>query len=280
MVIEEFCQIKKALHIYRSKVFLVQHQFVKLLCIQIFPTFRRTKNTLKMDLHETSPQMLSQESAEIRASFYKKTYGHLALAFLVFIGIEALFLSIPSIVELGLSMTQGWTWLIVLGGFMFVTNSVERWMAGSSNPQVQYGGFLLYIAAEAFIFVPLLYIAIFYSNDPLLLEKALVVTLGLFTGLTAVVFFTGKDFSFLRSAITVGSILAMGLIVAGMLFGFDLGLVFMGAMVLLAAGSILYQTSNIMHKYDASQHVLASLGLFASFMLLLWYVISFFLNRD
>ncbi len=228
-----------------------------------------------------NPQLgLAESSAEVRAAFYKKTYGHLALAFLLFVLIEVVFLSSEAIINVGLSMTQGYTWLIVLGGFMLVTNFAERWAAGTDNPQMQYAGFVLYIVAEAFIFVPLLYIAMNVAEDPLLLQKALTVTLGLFTALTAVVFFTGKDFSFLRTAIMVGGITALVIIVAGMLFGFDLGLVFIGGMILLAAASILYQTSNIVHKYHHTQHVVAALGLFASFMLLLWYVISFFLSRD
>jgi len=223
---------------------------------------------------------LIDATSEERALFYKKTYTHLALAFLVFIGVEMLFLSSDAIINIGLSMTQGYTWLIVLGAFMFITHYAEKWAAGTENVQLQYAGFLLYIVAEAFIFVPLLYMAIFVAEDPYLLQKALVTTLALFTGLTAVVVLTGKDFSFLKSILTVGFIVALGIIVAGLIFGFDLGLVFMGAMVLLAAGSILYQTSNIIHKYHSSQYVLASLGLFASFMLLLWYVISIFLSRD
>lgn len=233
-----------------------------------------------MENHDDQILTLQQVSAAERATFYKKTYGHLALAFLIFIGVEIVFLSSPAIINIGLSMTQGYTWLLVLGGFMFVTNFAERWAAGTDNRQMQYAGFVLYIVAEAFIFVPLLYMAMFYASDDLLLLKAFTVTAGLFTALTAIVFFTGKDFSFLRTALVVGSIVALGIIVAGMLFGFDLGLVFMGAMVLLAAGSILYQTSNIVNKYHPSQHVVASLGLFASFMLLLWYVISIFLSRD
>jgi FtsH-binding integral membrane protein len=51
-------------------------------------------------------------------------------------------------------------------------------------------------------------------------------------------------------------------------------------MVLLAAGSILYQTSNMIHRYSADQYVVASIGLFASFMLMLWYIIQFFMSRD
>ena len=145
----------------------------------------------------------------------------------------------------------------------------------TSDKKIQYAVFGLYILAEAFIFVPLLYMAIAITGDTSILQQAFFVTLFLFVALTAVVFISGKDFSFLRSAITVGSIVAIGIIVAGMAFGFNLGLAFSGFMVLLAAGSILYQTSNMIHRYTTDQYVLASLGLFASFMLMLWYIIQF-----
>jgi hypothetical protein len=224
--------------------------------------------------------LLNNLSTDRKAVFYRKTYLHLALAFFVFLLLEVIFLSSPAIVKVGLSMTQGYTWLIVLGGFMLVTNVAERWALRARSIQMQYAGFFLYILAEAFIFVPLLYIAMYYTNDDQLLTKAFIVTLGLFGGLTAVVFLTRKDFSFLRSMIAIGSIIALGAIVAGIAFGFNLGLFFMVAMVVLAAASILYQTSNMIHKYEEGQHVAASLGLFASFMLLLWYVIQIFLSRD
>jgi FtsH-binding integral membrane protein len=65
-----------------------------------------------------------------------------------------------------------------------------------------------------------------------------------------------------------------------MIFGFDLGLVFSGFMVLLAAGTILFQTSNLVHHYHTDQYVGASLGLFASLMLLFWYILQIFMSRD
>lgn len=215
-----------------------------------------------------------------KAEFYKKTYLHVALAFLGFILVEALFLNTPAIVNIGLQMTQGWTWLIVLGAFMFITNYAENMAIKTTDKKTQYAGFVLYIVAEAFIFVPLLYIAMASTGDYSILNQAFLVTLFLFVALTAVVFITGKDFSFLKTAITVGSIVAIGIIIAGIAFGFNLGLVFSGFMVLLAAGSILYQTSNMIHRYSSDQYVAASIGLFASFMLMLWYIIQFFLSRD
>lgn len=84
----------------------------------------------------------------------------------------------------------------------------------------------------------------------------------------------------MRSILTIGFFIALGLIIAGVLFGFDLGLWFSVAMCALAAGSILYQTSNLIHKYSTDQYIPAALGLFASLMLLFWYVLSIFLSRD
>ena len=72
---------------------------------------------------------------------------------------------------------------------------------------------------------------------------------------------------------------ALGLIIAGVAFGFNLGLWFSVGMVILAAGAILYQTSNLVHKYREDQYVAAGLGLFASLMLLFWYILSI-LSRD
>ena len=223
---------------------------------------------------------LTQATNYERIAFYRKTYLHVALAFLVFLLLEVVFLNTPAIVSIGLKMTQGWTWLIVLGAFMLVTNFAEKWAANAESKRTQYLGFGLYIVAEAFIFVPLLYIAMYYSGGEAILQQAFLVTLFLFAALSSVVFLTKKDFSFLRTAITVGSIVAIGIIVAGIAFGFDLGLVFSGFMVLLAAASILYQTSNLVHRYHSGQYVVAALGLFASFMLMLWYIIQFFMSRD
>ncbi|MEL6943064.1 MAG: Bax inhibitor-1 family protein, partial [Bacteroidota bacterium] len=140
---------------------------------------------------------VAQETDLDRADFIRKTYMHVALAVLGFIIVEALFLNTPFIVKIGLQMTQGMTWLLVLGGFMFVTNFATKWASTTSDRSKQYAGLLLYIVAEAFIFVPLIYMAIHYTSDDTIIGKAGLMTLALFTGLSAVVLTTKKDFSFL-----------------------------------------------------------------------------------
>jgi FtsH-binding integral membrane protein len=64
-----------------------------------------------------------------------------------------------------------------------------------------------------------------------------------------------------------------------MIFGFNLGVIFSGAMVLFAGGSILYTTSNVLHHYRTDQHVAASLALFSGVMLMLWYVLRILMSR-
>jgi FtsH-binding integral membrane protein len=101
-----------------------------------------------------------------------------------------------------------------------------------------------------------------------------IMTLAVFGGLTLAVFLTGKDYSFLRPVITIGSFIALGVIIAGVLFGFHLGLFFCFAMVALASVAIIYQTSNVMHHFSTTQHVAAALALFAAVALLFWYILQ------
>ena len=95
----------------------------------------------------------------------------------------------------------------------------------------------------------------------------------MFGGLTFTAFTTRKDFSFLGGILKIGSFVALGFIVASIIFGFSLGLLFSLVMIGFAAGAILYDTSNIIHHYHTGQHVAAALSLFASVALLFWYIL-------
>ena len=56
-----------------------------------------------------------------------------------------------------------------------------------------------------------------------------------------------------------------------------MGLLFAGAMVALAAGFILYDTSNVLHHHGTDEHVAASLSLFASVALMFYSVLRIFM---
>ena len=116
------------------------------------------------------------------------------------------------------------------------------------------------------------------ENGALLLQAGLITGL-LFAGITATAFMTRKDFSFLGGILTIGGFVALGVIICSAIWGFELGMFFSGIMCLFAGGSILYTTSNIIHHYRPTQHVAASLALFAGVMLLLWYVLRLLMSR-
>ena len=225
----------------------------------------------------------AQASEEARSAFIRRTYLHLAGAIALFAGLDALLLGplLPKTMPFIIKMVTGYNWLIVLGLFMVVGWVADWWARQDTSPALQYLGLGLYVLVEAIIFLPLLLIAAHYS-DPSVLPTAAILTLGLFGGLTAVVFVTRKDFSFLRTALMVGGFVALGLIVCAILFGFSLGLVFSVAMITLAGGYILYYTSNILHHYRTDQHVAAALALFAAVALLFWYILRLVmaLSRD
>jgi FtsH-binding integral membrane protein len=120
-------------------------------------------------------------------------------------------------------------------------------------------------------------LAVRYS-DPTVLPTAALITGLLFAGLTVVAFTTGADFSFLRGVLVIGFFVALGLIVASIIFGFQLGVIFAVAMVGLAAVAILYSTSNVLHYYRTDQHVAAALSLFAAVALMFYYVLWILLS--
>ena len=185
-----------------------------------------------------------------RAQFIRKTYLLLAAAILAFVVVEGfLFVSGAAGAILTVISTGGrMGWLLVLAAFMGISYLANRWAMSDTSNATQYLGLAVYVIAEAVIFVPMIAIAMYASGDGSILIKAGVVTLGLFLGLTATVFLTRSDFSFLGPILAIGGFMALGFIVASAIFGFSLGSVFAFVMVAFAGSAILYNTSNVMQR--------------------------------
>lgn len=222
---------------------------------------------------------VAQLGVETRGTFIVRTYQHLLGAIVAFTAIEV-FLFKTGIAESIARALMGVSWLLVLGGFIVVSWIASRAAHTAKSLGTQYLALGAFVVAEAIIFVPLLYLASALAPDGGIIQNAAIVTLLGFTGLSAVVFVTRKDFSFLGGLLRWGVIVALVLIVAGVLFGFQLGTFFSVAMIALAGGTILYDTSNVLHHFPEDRYVGASLQLFASVALLFWYVLRLFLSRD
>ena len=227
---------------------------------------------------DTNSILVANAGSAEQTEFYRKTYSNVAFGLLDFVAFEYILLRIDPLVNFMMGL-QGYSWLLLLGGFMAVTWVAQNLTYRNADRSKQYLGFLLYIFAEAIIFIPLLYLAINFGGGAEMITQAAIITGGLFLGLTAAVLMTKTDFSFLRTGLTVGFFIALGLILAGTIFGFNLGLWFSVGMVLLAAGSILYSTFQIKNQFATDQYVPAALSLFASLMLLFWYVLQILMSR-
>ena len=210
-----------------------------------------------------------------RGAFIVRVYQHLLVAVGAFILFEALLINLGVAEALwNLISDHGYAWLLILGGFMVV-----NWLAVNAahdvlDPPRQYLGLFGMAAAEALIFAPFLHY--FFEVQPdgttSVLAAALITVVG-FAGLSGVALVTRRDLSFLRPLVLWGFVCSLVLILAAVLFGLELGIWFSVAMIALAGASILYQTQTIMRRYPEEAYVGASVQLFASVMLLFWYVL-------
>ncbi len=212
-----------------------------------------------------------------RTDFIRRTYIHLAGAVIGFVLLESVLMNSIGPVLLSMLGVSRWAPLLFIGGFMAVGWLARSWAESEASAQLQYVGLSLYVLAQAVIMAPLLLIAT--SIDPDIPMMAGVVTGVVFAGLTAFTFLTKADFSWMGRILWIAGLGVMGFVLCATIFqqASWLGLGFSVGMVVLAACYILYDTSNVLHHYRTTQHVAASLALFASVAVLFWYIVRIFI---
>ena len=219
---------------------------------------------------------VSELSVEDRSHFIWKCYAHVVGAILTFAAISAYLYTSGISAQISGAMMNNW--LLVLGAFMLVGWGASHVAHRVESTGMQYAALAGFVFAEAIIFAPLLLIA--NENYPGVIDSAAGVTIFGSIALIATVMITRKDFSFLRGLLVWGFFIAIGLILAGMFFGLQLGTWFSVGMIAFAGAAVLYDTSNILHHYPQDKYVAASLELFASIALMFWYVLQLFMSRD
>ena len=218
---------------------------------------------------------ISELSAQAQGSFLLRVYGQLTLAIITFVLLEVWFFQ-SGVADVILQVVSSVSWLVILGGFKILSWLATFLAAPTVARPWQYLGFFLYVLLQAIITVPLLAVA--NQTAPGVIASAAQVTLGGFLLLTGVVVFTRRDFSFLKTFLVWGGIFGLGVIVAAVLFNFDLGTWFSVAMILLAGGSVLYTTSNVLRSTSQEGDVAAAIQLFAGIALMFWYVLRLFIG--
>lgn len=219
--------------------------------------------------------------SEARMVFIRRVYLHVAGALTAFALLLALLVkAVPAetMTKIFVAMPAGW--LIVLLAFL-AGIFLARWLASPEMPlPMQYLGLGIYVVLEALIFWPVMWYLDRTGQHATILQAA-VMTLALAGGLTAGVFFTRKDFSFLGPIVGAGFLVALGLIVCAMIFGLNLGTWFALGMVALMCACILYETSQVMLHWSEHGYVAAAVELFASVVTLFWYILRLYMaSRD
>jgi len=242
-----------------------------------------------MEGMESNPFIVADAPAADRAAFFRRTYGLVAIGFAAFAALLAIFFvgfdqrsGIAYALFAGLgAMTKslgGWSILLVMLAFWGATTVAQSMAFNRASRGAQYAGLGLYVVLEALIFIPLIGYVILSTkgNASSVLLPAGIVTAGMIGGLTALVFMTNLDFSFLKVAIILGSFAVLAIVIVAAIAGLSLGAWFSIAMIVLMASVILYQTNEIKNTLETDQHVAAAFILFSSFVTLLFYVIRFF----
>jgi uncharacterized protein len=238
-----------------------------------------------------------------RVTFLRRTYGLLGVSLIAFAAITAglmRFMTQTSLKFSSWALHGRWSWLLVVGMFILVGYVAERLARSETSRGVQLAGLGLAVVAQAALLQPILWILIFRFGNPnglltasgdglglalsgqaaSILMQAIVITLSIFIGLTLTVFLTKKDFSFMRGALAIASFAVLGVILASWIFGFSLGALFCGAMILLMAGYILFQTSLVMSYFPPTAFVAAALMLFSTVATLFWYVLQLLMSLN
>lgn len=240
-------------------------------------------------MHTTAfPRRVAGLSATLgvsdRRTFLHKTYALLGVALIAltaFTGGMMAFLPQTSLALSRWALAGPWSWLLALALFMGVGWVGERLAWSPRSRALQYVGLAVGVLAQVLLLQPLLWTVIArlgVAGATSVIAQATLISVAIFVGLSLTVLVLRKDFTFLRGALTLGGFAALGVVAASLIFGFSLGGVFAGAMVLLLAGYILFQTSLVASQFPPTAHVAAALLLFSTVATLFWYVLQLLLS--
>ncbi|MBA3320593.1 MAG: Bax inhibitor-1/YccA family protein [Pyrinomonadaceae bacterium] len=198
-------------------------------------------------------QTAAQASVAERMSFIRKVYALFFVGTLFAIGGVLLGFIFP---ELMFAVARHpWISLIVLLGGVMGAQAVR--LVRGVNLLALFG----FTTLTGVIISPA--IALYSQINPASILQAGVLTVGIFGGLTAYVFISKRDFSFLRGMVTIGLIVVvlsavLNIFLASSAFSFAIA----AASLLLFSGFVLYDTSNIIRRYPTNEYVAGALSLY------------------
>lgn len=189
-----------------------------------------------------------------RLGFVRKVYALFFAATLFAVGGVAIGFAFPEFV-FSIFARPLVAFLVLIGG-VFAAQAVRH--VRGLNLLALFG----FTTLTGLVISPLM---IFYAaTNPTSIIQAGVLTVAIFGGLTAYVFITKRDFSFLRGLLFTGLIMVVvgGLLNVFLIGSSAIGFAIAAMCLLLFSGYVLYDTSNIIRRYPTNEYVAGALSLY------------------
>ena len=195
----------------------------------------------------------AQASVSERMGFIRKVYALFFAATLFAIGGVLLGLSYDPLLQFAYEHPFI-MFFIMIGGVMGA-------QAVRHVPGLNLAALFGFTTLTGVVISPL--IAVIWRINPGSILAAGLLTVGIFGGLTAYVFVSKKDFSFMRGMLMTGLIVVILAGVVNIFLGASaLGFAVAAATLLLFSGFVLYDTSNIIRRYPTNEYVSGALDLY------------------
>lgn len=204
---------------------------------------------------------VGQLANEEQMNFIRKTYVLFLAGVLCCIVMGAATLMVEPLFMASISVLRSPLLAIgvILGGSILAQNLAQR-------PGLDIAALFGFTGLMGFVMSP---IVAYYGRDGHnVVGQAAVMSVVVFGSLTAYVFVTKKDFSFLGGMLCVGMIsLIVGMLLNAFWLKSPMTSYFLSWGVLfMSSGFVLYKTSNLINNYQTNQAGAAALGLFVSFL--------------
>lgn len=210
--------------------------------------------------YSSQPVMVAQSSADVRMEFIRKTYSLFMAGILMALIAGTVCLRVDAVLNLSLMvLSNPLIAVVLLFGLSMGAQAVSR-IEG-----LNYAALFGFTAFIGFLFAPML--ALYEMRVPGIVGQAAFLTTIIFGSLTAYVFVTKTDFNFLGGMLFVGIIALVLGSLANVFFFKSAGASYWMAWVtlFLMSGFVLFDTSRIIHRYDAKGYCSAALSLFLDF---------------
>ncbi len=205
------------------------------------------------DWNSLQAQTAAVASVSERMGFIRKVYALFFVGILFAIGGVALGFVYPPLM-VAVAQHPFIALLILMGGVIGA-------QAVRHVPGLNLLAFFGFTALSGAIMSPLLYIV--SQTNPNSIWQAGILTVGIFGGLTAYVFISKRDFSFMRGMVTTGLIVVVLAVLLNMFIASSaLGFAVAVASLLLFSGFVLYDTSNIIRRYPTNEYIAGAMDLY------------------